>query len=127
MPEFFQTMMGRRFYESDVPRLIDALSQLEKHFCINEIKGTAVSFSLNQELYRPVAIIGRQEHISEDGSVRRYFIVRELHLMNGAENLLIDEECLFKEGESITDMRLGSAKKIQWDLSHLPILYVVDK
>ena len=27
-PEFFQTMMGRKFYEADVPRLIKALEKI---------------------------------------------------------------------------------------------------
>lgn len=29
--QFFQTMMGRKFYESDFPRLVDSLKKIEKH------------------------------------------------------------------------------------------------
>jgi hypothetical protein len=39
-PEFFQTPMGRRFYERDVPRAVDALSEIAKILATQTEAGT---------------------------------------------------------------------------------------
>lgn len=44
--EFYQTKMGQRFFNADVPRLIDALEQIGSHLQNADGKGTA---SKNEE------------------------------------------------------------------------------
>lgn len=52
-PEFFQTGMGRKFYEADVPKLIEAINRLataiEKQNALVEDGKTAVTSTVNND------------------------------------------------------------------------------
>ena len=61
MPEFFQTYMGKKFYEADVPRLIKALERIANLLqksapspnlvcgvCYSDIKGMPGGYNANQ-------------------------------------------------------------------------------
>jgi len=52
-PEFFQTGMGRKFYEADVPKLIEAINRLataiEKQNALVEDGKAAVTSTVNND------------------------------------------------------------------------------
>jgi len=48
MVDFFQTPMGRKFYECDVPKIADALAQIEKHLrSVNPVKDSVGNLVIN--------------------------------------------------------------------------------
>lgn len=62
MPEFFQTLMGKKFYDSDVPRIAKALERIAAALeqqrsppllmcasCSSDIKGRPTSFNADSD------------------------------------------------------------------------------
>jgi hypothetical protein len=64
-PEFFQTIMGKRFYEGDVPRAIRALERiadaLEKTASIQQAAVQKQEAAINQDLVEHCFFVMREE------------------------------------------------------------------
>jgi hypothetical protein len=86
-PEFFKTIMGRRFYEGDVPRIAKALEKIAKHLGEEPIKlpnGSMMlrntNYQMTDEDIRTIKYAYTELNAAnfEDGSNTRYPELRDL-------------------------------------------------